>query len=325
MEDDLQKIRSVRGNAIPMDLLHGLTDLYALDSFVEILVHRRLICSAHVELEDEESIHVSAIPILLPCFALLLFWDGEEQSPSITIHHRVLKQLKPSRYSLPELEGQDQRLTLDQFRQLTITEREQWIFRSLDNPFTRKELLQEIHPDYHLWILIVQYWYSIRHLTPVYLHALAITLIKSVYLTATDEDQFDREDFHPFTISIRESRNSKQIEPKVRQMVKTKLNKFIQSAHQMKKFDCSIIHEFNCLQTIYMYTMKLNDFFHRPFAHRVESRDFLCGSLFYAFVDHYETKRNLNDALRDLFHHDQRLLAIVNKFYALITADPEID
>ncbi len=50
----------------------------------------------------------------------------------------------------------------------------------------------------------------------------------------------------------------------------------------MKKFDCSIIYEFNCLQTIYMFSMKVNEFFNRPFACRIDPHTFVCGS--FSFI-----------------------------------------
>jgi hypothetical protein len=71
---------------------------------------------------------------------------------------------------------------------------------------------------------------------------------------------------------------------------------------------------------VYMYTMKVNDFFRRPFIHRVEPHYFLCGSLFYAFVTRYETKRNLTDAMRDLVQNNRQLVTIVDTLYTTLTA-----
>ncbi len=81
----------------------------------------------------------------------------------------------------------------------------------------------------------------------------------------------------------------------------------------------SIIHEFNCLQTIYMYTMKANEFVNRPFTCRIDLHKFLCGSFFYAFVDHSETKRNLSDAFNDLFQRDSKLLTVINDLFTIIS------
>ena len=93
----------------------------------------------------------------------------------------------------------------------------------------------------------------------------------------------------------------------------------MKKVYDMKKFDCSIIHEFNCLQTIYMFSIKMNEFFNRPFNCPINPQKFLCGSFFYAFVEHYETKRNLTGALNDLLQKDTRLLAVMNGLFMVMS------
>ena len=290
-----------------------MTDLQAMESFVETLIHRRLICSAHVELEREPSIHVDGIAIILPCLAILLKWDGEEEEQSVFIYHRVLKQLKQCDYFLNEF---DDLIDLHQIPSLSLIEREQWVFRCLKIPFAQREQYDHIHPDYHLWLMILRYWSSTRQLSSVYLYAIIICLIKTVHLVVDEE--FLTEERESLSLPVDDPRNSQHVLPKLRRVMNAKFKAMSKRVYDTKKFDCSIIHEFNCLQTIYMYTMKLNDFFQRPFHHRIEPQYFLCGSFLYAFVDHYETKRNLSEALSDLFQQDATLLAVMNKLYAAV-------
>lgn len=103
-----------------------------------------------------------------------------------------------------------------------------------------------------------------------------------------------------------------------------KLKNMSKKVYNYKKFDCSIIHEFNCLQTIYMFSMKVNEFFNRPFNYQIAPHWFLFGSFFYAFVDHYETKRNLTEALNDFFQKETKLLKIINELFMVISDDLEI-
>ena len=69
-----------------------------------------------------------------------------------------------------------------------------------------------------------------------------------------------------------------------------------------------------------MFSIKVNEFFNRPFNYQINSHQFLCGSFFYAFVEHYETKRNLSDALNDLFQKDTKILKIINDLFMVISS-----
>ena len=42
---------------------------------------------------------------------------------------------------------------------------------------------------------------------------------------------------------------------------------------------------------------------------------------FYAFVEHYEIKQNLTDAMANLFQQDTKLLAIINNLFMAISSD----
>ena len=299
-----------------MDLLDALTDLRLSESFIEILVHRRLICSAHVELERQPSIYVDAIKIILPCLAILLQWDDEQDDRSVIIYHRVLKQLKPCVYSLSET---DDLIDLTQLNSLPCVERQRWILKCLKIPLELQEGYEKIHSDYHLWLMILQYWYSSRCLRPVYLYGILISFVRSLYLVDIT-DRIYSEEIEPLSIPIDDQRNSLGIDSPVRRLITSKFKNMSKKLFDLKRFDCRIIHEFNCLQTIYMYSMKLNEFFNRPFDHRVEPDYFLCGSLFYAFVAHYEDKRNLSDAISDLLQKQAKLVATVEKLFQMIIA-----
>jgi hypothetical protein len=297
-----------------MFLLDGLTDHRLSESFVEVLIHRHLICSAHVELEQEPTIYADAIPIILPCFAILLKWDNEQDEQSVVIYHRVLKQLKPCIYSLTDF---DDIIDLNKLNSLSLMERQDLFLKCLRTPFSRREEIAHIHSDYHFWLITISYWYTIRHLTPVYLYAIIISLIKSVYFI--DNDTFHSEDIDLLSLSINDHRNSTQIDPVTRRTINSKFQTISRKVYNWKKFDCSIIHEFNCLQTIYMFSMKVNEFFNRPFHYQIHPHQFLCGSFFYAFVEHYETKRNLTDALNDLCQKDTTIFKIINDLFMAIS------
>jgi len=312
----LFELKSKFNHPIPAFLLDGLTDLRLSESFIEILIHRRLICSAHVELEQESSIYVDAIPIILPCLAILTKWDNEQDEQSVLIYHRVLKQLKPCVYSLTDCENI---IDLNHLNSLSLFERQDFVLKCLKTSLSPNDDLHHLHSDYHFWLIIIQYWYTIRDLAPVYLYAIIISLIKSVHLF--EDDTFQSEDIDPLSLSINDKRNYTQIDPIIRRTIRLKLKNMTKKVYDMKKFDCSIIHEFNCLQTIYMFSMKVNEFVNRPFNCQINPHKFLCGSFFYAFVDHYETKRNLSDALNDLLQKDPKLLTVMNDLFMIISTN----
>ncbi|CAF0817074.1 unnamed protein product [Rotaria sp. Silwood1] len=317
IENDLSEIKSKNNRPIPTFLLDSLTDLHLSITFIEILIHRSFVCSAHVELEQEPSIYVNAIPIVLPCLAILLKWDNEdENNRNIILYHRVLKQLKRCKYDLTDY---DDIIDLNHLNSLSLIERQDFFSKCLKMSSIQREQYNHIHTDYHFWLMCIQYWYNIRHLTPVYLYAIIISLIKSIHLI--DTDTFQLEDIEPLTLSINDNRNHIQIDPVIRRTITLKLKEMSKKVYDFKKFDCSIIHEFNCLQTIFMYSTHVNEFLNRPFSYEIFPHHFLCGSFFYAFVEHYETKRNLSDALSTLFQKETKLLTIINNLFMAITSD----
>ncbi|CAF0882247.1 unnamed protein product [Rotaria sordida] len=317
IETGLSEIKSKNNHSIPTFLFDSLTDLHLSVTFIEILIHRSFVCSAHVEIEQEPSIYVDAIPIVLPCLAILLKWDNkEEDDQDIILYHRVHKQLKRCKYDLIDYNDV---IDLNQLNSLSLIERQDFVSKCLKISFTQREQYNHIHTDYHFWLMSLQYWYSIRHLTPVYLYAIIISLIKSIHLI--DNDTFQLDDIEPLTLSINDNRNHIQIDPVIRGTIKLKLKDMSKKVYDLKKFDCSIIHEFNCLQTIYMYSIHVNEFLNQPFSYKIFPHHFLCGSFFYAFVEHYETKRNLSDAISALFEKETKLLTIINNLFMAITSD----
>ena len=223
-----------------------------------------------------------------------------------------MKQLKPCAYSLADFEDM---INLNDVQGLSLLERQNWVRKCLK--ITQQEEWTELHSDYHLWLMILHYWYTIRGLTPVYLYGIIITLIKSLCLI--EDDIFQSEEIKSLSLSVNDPRNHTQIDPTIRRTIHSKLKSITKKVYDKKKFDCSIIHEFNCLQTIYMFSMRMNQFFHRPFASAIKPHQFLCGSFFYAFVEHYETKRNLTDALNDLFQKDSKLLTVIDTLFTSIS------
>lgn len=256
-----------------------------------------MICSAHVELEQQPSIYVDAIPILLPCLPIL-FTSNDR---SIVIYHRVLRQLKPCVYSFEDYDKEIDFNKLDEF-----------VCQSLKISSHQYEEMKRFHSDYHFWLMIIQYWYSIRQLSPVYLYAIIISLIRSIFLTKNN--QSSEEINSPLELSPVDQRLGTYIDVGVREMCQTKLKKLTKKVYEMKKFDCSIIHELNCLQTIYMFSLKMNEFLGEPFRCLITPEMFICGSFFYAFVEHYECKRNLSDAVHDLFEKDSKIRTIIEDF-----------
>ncbi|UJR36213.1 hypothetical protein I4U23_028945 [Adineta vaga] len=314
-EDSLQ-IKSKSNHSLPTYLFDALTDLRLSESFIEILIHRRLICSAMVELEQEASIHVDAIPIILPCIAILLKWDDEQDDQSIVIYHRVVKQLRACKYSPGE---DDEIMNLNQLNSLSSLKREKLVCKCLNISFIPQKEYAHIHSDYYLWLMSIHYWYSIRQLKPVYLYGIIISFVKSICLI--NDDTYEKEDIDSLSLSINDKRNYTQIEPETRRTILLKLKQMRKKVFDLNKFDCSIIHEFNCLQTIYVNTLKVNEFFNRPFQYQIPAYRFLIGSFFYAFVEHYETKQNVNEAIAVLFQKESKLLNLINKLYTTISSD----
>ncbi|CAF1921309.1 unnamed protein product [Rotaria magnacalcarata] len=316
IDKDLSEIKSKHNQPVPKFLLDNLTNLQLSVTFIEMLIHRHFICSAHIEIEQEPSIYADAIPTILPCLASLIKWDNPECDEYAIIYHRVLKQLKPVTYEITEV---DNVLDLSRLNSLSFIERQDFVLKCLKTSLADLQTYNHIHTDYHFWLMCIQYWYSIRNLTPVYLYAIIASLIKSIYFF--DTNSFQSEDIKPSSILVDDNRNHAQIEPEIRRTIGLKLRTMSRKVFSLKKFDCSIIHEFNCLQTIYMFSMYANEFCNRPFTYKIYPHQFLCGSFFYAFVENYETMRNLPAALSSLFENENKILTIINDLFMAITSD----
>ena len=310
------KLRTKYNHVIPTDLIDGITNLNDLDSFIEVLMHRRLICSCYVEVETQPSVHEDAFPLILPCLTALVRWDHDEQEPTIDIHHRVHKKLNRCIYPLFDHEFPAYE-TLDS---LSIDEKKQWMSKWMKIPIDQQERFNQIHSDYSLWFRIFAYWYSIRELTPIYLYAIVISFIKTVYLQNSNEQiDIDQTKVEPFSQSIVNERARPRIESSLSRVLHEKFKSMKKNLYQKNRFDCGIIHEFNCLLSIYKNTMKINHFFHCPFEHINNPEYFFSGSLFYGFVENYEKKRNLTEAIRNLLGCNDELIDITEKFVSLIS------
>ncbi len=102
---------------------------------------------AHIEVEHGRSMYSHAIPILLPCFAMLLTWNQEQHDLSVTIHHRINNRLAKVIY--PVNNYSDNVPRLDQIRSMPVDQRQNFVRDCLEMP---KELLQRwdnIPLEYH--------------------------------------------------------------------------------------------------------------------------------------------------------------------------------
>ena len=161
-----QSIKSKCNGSLPLFLVDAISDLRLLSSsFIEILIHRRLICKSHITIESEPSIYHCAIPILVPCLAILLRWDQEENDLSVTIYDRVKNQLE-ERTVIVNNDNNDIP-NLDGIQSMSHGEHRDFVMKSLEMP---NELLREwdyIPSSYHLWLMIIRYWYRKRGLERV--------------------------------------------------------------------------------------------------------------------------------------------------------------
>jgi hypothetical protein len=149
-------ITSNGGHPIPQFLCDAVCNLRLSPSFIEILIHRRLICKAHIEVEHELSIFEHAIPILLPCLAILLKWDGEYNDPLVDIYQRVRNQLQRCYYSVRDYI--DNVPDLDKIQLMSRDERQRFVRKFLGLPNEPFRQWNHIHSDYHFWLMIIRYY-----------------------------------------------------------------------------------------------------------------------------------------------------------------------
>lgn len=272
-----------------------------------------MICKAHIEVEHEPSIYDYAIPLLEPCLAILLRWDRELENPLVYIHQRVNHQLETCSYSLGRYI--DNVPELDRIKYLSIEERQRFVREYFNLPkHSHPQQWDHIDTNYHFWLMIIRYWYIKRNRQPVFLYAMIICLIKTVFLRTDYEIRSVEEQISSIPSAFGNGGNYPRNFPQIRQQLEEMCDRVINTT----QFDNSIVYELNCLQTIYMYSSKLNEFFNKPFPSLIHPHYFISGTLFYAFVHHYRDHTNLSDALHDLFSEETVLLNFADNLYRCI-------
>jgi hypothetical protein len=101
------------------------------------------------------------------------------------------------------------------------------------------------------------------------------------------------------------------INNEIRQNIFEKLDRMIKYSYRQTTFDVHIIHEFNCLQAIFMIGCQINEFFNKPFSTRIQPQHFLCGSLLYAFIGRYKDQPNLSADMERLLSNETVLLTVL--------------
>jgi hypothetical protein len=302
-------VRTKGNNRVPSTLIDSSSDLRLATSFIEFLIHRRLIYSGHVEDESQPSIYTEVIPMILPIFSLLLKWDGKKDNQLVTFYHRIGRQLEARVQPLDAFN--DPQIEFNNIRLMSLIERENFVRRLLS--VTNDPI--EIHSDYYLWLLLIRRWYTTRKLSPVYLYAIIISFIRSIFLTSGSNSHHEnslQQVESLLSIPFDINRFQMLIKNEIRRNIFDRLNRMIEYSHRQKTFNVNVIHEFNCLQTTLMIGWQINDFFDRPFSTQIQPQHFLCGSLLYAFIDRYENAElNLTDAIDDLLLKEPILLTVL--------------
>lgn len=291
---------------MPPILIDSSSDLRLVPLFIEILVHRRHIYSTHIEVESQPSIYAEVVPMLLPIFASLFKWAGEESNQTITFYYRAGGQLAPVNHTLSGLENRQ--IEFNQIHEMPPLERMNIVCDLLSVTNDRIE----IHSDYHLWLLIIRRWHRKRELPSVYLYAIILSFIRSVFVTdynsSDNDDNLPQTDEPKLSISLNINQFQRSLEDKTRESIGDKMNRMLQFSRRQKKFHVNVIHEFNCLQTTLMIGWQINQFFEKPFSTRIQPQHFLCGSFFYAFVGRYTKESELNNPMKALLSQDPILI-----------------
>jgi hypothetical protein len=201
-----------------------VSDLRLSGSFIEILIHRRLICNGHIEIEHEPSIYEHAISILLPCLAILLKWDQKESDLSVIIYHRVNNRMEPRTYPLNN--HMNHVLEFDQILSMPLHKRQCFVRKCLMMPDDPPEQWNHVHLDYHLWLMIIHYWYSKRGLRPVYLYAVVVCLVKFVFLRNDTQFKSIREQLDALASAFSNNQIPQHIDPTMHKKPLKTLNKY---------------------------------------------------------------------------------------------------
>ena len=265
---------------------------------MEILIHRRLICKSHITIKDKPSIYNCAIPILLPCLAILLRWDQEKNDLSCTIYDRENDQLEERTQCLNNYSNDIP--DLHRIQLMSLGEQQHFVMKYLEMSDELLQQWQSIHSDYHLWLMIIRYWYRQRHLNEVYLYAVIICLVNFVFLRTSEELHCIEERLHSLSSVFVNGQNRQSIHQTTRNQIFKSLEQIRNEVRNKTSIDNTITHELNCLQSIYIYGLEMNKFFSKPFPSSIDPHYFITGSLFYAFVNRYKTEQNLLNAIGTL-------------------------
>jgi len=300
---------------LPLFFADAVTDLRLSSSFIEIFIRRQLICKALIEVKEKPSIFDYAIPIVLPCFEILLKLDQDQNDSSVVFHHRKVDKLEKHNYTIdiyadgiPELEQICK--TMSEF------ERQDLVRKYLKIPDEFVQRLENIPPEFRLWLMIIYYWYNQSDKSPVYLYAVFLSFIKCIS---------PRNDHALLTalLTVFNINNSRQsIDLSKHEENFEEFNELAKKDSKKKNFNRGTTYRLNCLQVIYLYTLRLNEFFNRPFCCPIYPQDFISGSLFYGFVKYCQKKHyvsNMSNSMDTLFGNKTFLVGLLHSLYNLIT------
>ncbi|CAF0930602.1 unnamed protein product [Adineta steineri] len=315
-----QNIKSKCNHSLPLFLADTITDLRLSSSFIEIFIRRQLICKALIEVKEKPSIFTYAIPIVLPCFTILLKWDKDQNDSSVVFHHRKVDKLEKDKYSInihaddiPELE--------QIWTTMSIYERQGFVRKYLEIPDEFVQRLENIPSDFHLWLMIIYYWYIRCKISPVYLYAVFFCFIKCISLRNDPESMTEQFNALLTTFNINSSRQSMDLSK--HEKIFEKFEELAEKDSTKTNFNKRTTYELNCLQVIYLFSLRLNDFFNTPFRYSIYPQDFISGSLFYGFVKYCQEKHyvlNMNNSMDALFGNKTYLVDLLHSLYNLITS-----
>jgi hypothetical protein len=299
IEDNSQSIKSKCDRSLPLFLADAVSDLRLSPSFIEVLIRHELSCKAHIELK----------------------WDQELNNSSVIIHHREKDQLVAFSYpidihgnNVPELEQIWLTMSLDI--------RQNFVREYLEIPNGLLQRLKRIPLEFHLWLMVVHYWYTKCRLSPVYLYAMFVCLIKYGFLRNDHNSEFLKEQFDALLGAFDTQKSRQPIDLSIYEASFEIFEGISQKDSKKANFNRRTIYELNCLQAIYKYALRLNEFFNKPFLCSIHPQYFISGSLFYGFVKHCQTKQHVNnmaDFIHTLFGNGYVLVDFLHNLFNLIT------
>ncbi|CAF1468421.1 unnamed protein product [Adineta ricciae] len=277
-------------SSLPLFIADAVSDCRLTSAFVEIFIRRELICKASVEVKEKPSIFTYAIPIVLPCFSILLQSDQQQNDLSIVFHHRQQDQL-----------GRDERLINTHaanipdleyiWSQMPIIERQDFVRKYLKIPDQFFKRLEPLPLNFHLWLMIIYHWYTECKITSVCLYAIFVCFIKCI----SQQNDRNLEQFDDLLTAFKIDNSRQAINLAEDENIFEKFKSLAKKDSTKANFNRRTTYELNCLQAIYRYSLRLNDFFRRPFHCSIYPQDFISGSLFYGFVKHCQEKKYVGD------------------------------